>query len=178
VKNKTFEHYIASLSKDDHTIWKATKKLKGPQMSILPIRKADRSWAKSDSEKATMFVEHLEQVFTSLSNINLNDSEIENFLEIPCQMSLPIKPFSPIEGAQKIKNIYPHRAPGYDLIAGKILRQLPRKASVLLSIYNSMLRMSYCLIMRKFAQIIMIPKHGKPANEVNSYQPISLLPVT
>jgi hypothetical protein len=24
----------------------------------------------------------------------------------------------------------------------------------------------------------MIPKHGKPANEVNSYLPISLLPVT
>jgi hypothetical protein len=29
-----------------------------------------------------------------LSNINLNDGEIENFVEIPCQMSLSIKPFS------------------------------------------------------------------------------------
>jgi hypothetical protein len=81
---------ILSLSKSDHTIWKATKKLKRPQISIRPIRKADRSWAKSDSEKATTFVEHLEHVFTPLSNINLNDSEIEKFLEIPCQMSLPI----------------------------------------------------------------------------------------
>jgi hypothetical protein len=32
--------------------------------------------------------------------------------------------------------------------------------------------------MWKFAQIIMIPKLGKPANEVNSYRPIILLPVT
>jgi hypothetical protein len=41
-----------------------------------------------------------------------------------------------------------------------------------------MLRMSYYPIMWKFAQITMIPKPGKPANEVNSYRPISLLPVT
>jgi hypothetical protein len=32
--------------------------------------------------------------------------------------------------------------------------------------------------MWKFAHIIMIHKPGKPANEVNSYRPISLLPVT
>jgi hypothetical protein len=77
VKNKTFEHYIASLSKDDDTIWKATKRLKKPQISITPIRKGDRSWAKRDCEKATTFAEHLEQVFTSFANINPNDSEIE-----------------------------------------------------------------------------------------------------
>jgi hypothetical protein len=28
VRNRTFEHYIASVSKDDHTIWKATERLK------------------------------------------------------------------------------------------------------------------------------------------------------
>jgi hypothetical protein len=84
-----------SLSKDDHTIWKATKNFKRPQISIPLIRISDRSWAKSDSEKATTFAEHLEQAFTPHSNINHNDSEIENILDIPCQMSLPIKPFSP-----------------------------------------------------------------------------------
>jgi hypothetical protein len=94
-------------------------------------------------------------------------------------MSLSIKPFSPREEAQEIKNINPHKATGYNLITGKILIQIPRKASVLLTtIYNSMLRMSYYPIMWKFAHIIMIPKPGKPANEVNSYRPISLLPVT
>jgi hypothetical protein len=64
---------------------------------------------------------------------------------ILCQMSLPIKPFSPREVVQEIKNINPHKA---DLITGKILRQLPRKTIVLLTaIYNSMLRMSYYPIM-------------------------------
>jgi hypothetical protein len=62
----------------------------------------DRSWEKSDSEKATTFAEHLDQVFTPISNINLNDSEIEGFLEMPCQISLPIKRFSPREVTQEI----------------------------------------------------------------------------
>jgi hypothetical protein len=75
-----------SLSKDDHTIWKATRKFKRPQISIPLIRKLDRSWVKSDSEKATTFAKHLEQVFTPHSNINHNGSENENILELPCQM--------------------------------------------------------------------------------------------
>jgi hypothetical protein len=40
-----------------------------------------------------------------------------------------------------------------------------------------MLRLSYFLTIWKFAQITMIPKPGKPANEVTSYSPISLLPI-
>jgi hypothetical protein len=164
-----FEHYIASLFNDDHTVWKATTRLKRPQISIPPIRKADRGWSKSDGERATTSVEHLEEVFTPLSNTNPNDSEIEKVLEIPCHMSLPIKPLSPREVVQEIKNINQYKAPGYDPITGKIIRQLPRKALVLLTtIYNSMLRMSYYLIMWKFAQIIMLPKLAKPANEVTA----------
>jgi hypothetical protein len=143
-------------------MWKATKQFKRPQISIPPIRKSDRSWAKSDSEKATTFAEYLEQIFTQHSNINYNDSEIENFLEIPCQTSLPIKPLSPRDVVQEIRNINPHKATRYDLITGKVIRQLPRKTIVsLTTIYNSMLRMSYYPIMWKFAQIIMIPELGK-----------------
>jgi hypothetical protein len=59
-------------------------------------------------------------------------------------MSLTIKAFSPKEVSQIIKKINEHKAPGYDLITGKILRQLPKEAIVLLTIiYNSMLRLSY-----------------------------------
>jgi hypothetical protein len=58
--------YITSLSKDDYTICKATKKkFKRPQISIPPIRKADRSWAKSDLHKAENFVEHLSRIYTT-----------------------------------------------------------------------------------------------------------------
>jgi hypothetical protein len=93
-------------------------------------------------------------------------------------MSLPIQAFSPREVRQVIEKVNQHKAPGYGLITGEILRQLPKKAMVLLTtIYNSMLRLSYFLTISKFAQTTMIPKPGNPANEVTSYRPISLLSI-
>jgi hypothetical protein len=40
-----------------------------------------------------------------------------------------------------------------------------------------MLRLSYYPLLRKFAQIIMVPKPGKPINDVNSYRTIRFLRV-
>jgi hypothetical protein len=58
---------------------------------------------------------------------------------------------------------------GYDLRTGKVLKELPRKAVTILTIiYNSMLRFSYYPLMWKFAQIVIVPKPGKPINDVTS----------
>jgi hypothetical protein len=159
-RNISFQQYITSLSKDDYTIWKATKKFKWPQISIPPIRKADRSWAKSHLEKAENFAEQLSQVFTPHnSEHHHNNDEIEKFLDASCQMSVPIKAFSPREVRQVIKKVSQHKASGYNIITGEMLRQLPKKAVVLLrTIYNSMLRLSYFPTIWKFAQITKIPK--------------------
>jgi len=70
------------------------------------------------------------------------------------------------------------KAPGYDLISGKVLKELPKKAITILTIlYNSILRLSYYPLLWKFVQIIMVPKAGKPVDDVTSYRPISLLPI-
>jgi hypothetical protein len=71
-----------------------------------------------------------------------------------------------------------NKAPGYDLISGKVLRELPPGAVALLTtLFNSILRLSYYPLLWKFAQIIMVPKPVKPSHEVASYRPISLLPI-
>jgi hypothetical protein len=93
-------------------------------------------------------------------------------------MSLPIEPFSPKEVVEAIARTNVRKAPGYDLISGKVLKELPKKAITLLTIlYNSMFRLSYYLLLWKFAQIVMVPKPGKPINDVTSYRPISVLPI-
>jgi hypothetical protein len=81
---------------------KLQKKFKRPLIYIyiiyINIRKADRSWAKSDLEKVENFAEHLSQVFTPHnSEHHHNNDDIEKFLDAPRQMSLPITAFSPRE---------------------------------------------------------------------------------
>jgi hypothetical protein len=69
------------------------------------------------------------------------------------------------------------KTPGFDLISGNVLRQLPRAAVVLLTtLFNSMLRLSYYPLLWKFAQIIIVLKRGKRNHDVASYRPINLSP--
>ena len=156
--NATFEKYITSLSPEDTSLWKATKGFKRPQVSIPPVWTSDGSWAKRDTEKATAFGDYLRQVFTPHSSFHPHDLVVSDFLDVPCPMSLPISPFSPAEVSAVIARLNVRKAPGYDLITGKVLQELPHTAVVFLTIlYNSMLRLSYYPLLWKFAQIIMVP---------------------
>lgn len=70
------------------------------------------------------------------------------------------------------------KSPGHDLITNKILKFLPNKSIMLLMhLYNSMLHLSYFLLIWKLSTIIFIHKSNKTKNEASSYCPISLLPV-
>jgi hypothetical protein len=90
-------------------------------------------------------------------------------------MAPPIKPFTPGEIKREIENLNEYKAPGFELITATILRQLPQKAIVLLTIiFNGMVRLSYFQLTWKFAQIILIHKPGKPLNETSSYRPIPI----
>ena len=158
------------------------KKIKRPvipvsRFPVSPIRKPDGSWARANEDKVNVFADHLSQVFTPTSSA-IDDSEILTYLDAPCQLSPPIKAFAFSEVLREIKHSKTHKAPGYDLIVGEVLKHLPKKALVLLTtIYNSMLRLCYFPIQWKFAQIIMVAKSGKPPTDPTSYRPISLLPL-
>jgi hypothetical protein len=78
IKNETINHFVSKLAVGDHTIWKATKKFKRPTVAIPPLRKQDRSWARSTSEKSVLFAEHLASVFTPNSD-NSNDNDLEAY---------------------------------------------------------------------------------------------------
>jgi hypothetical protein len=157
-RNASFHHYITSLAPDDQSIWKATKKFK------RPIRKTDGNWARTDTETACALADYLANVFTPLPANSIKDElRIKAFLDAPCLPDPPLKLFSPKEVKQEITHISSYKAPGYNLIVGEILKHLPRKALVLLTvIFNSILRLCYYPIQWKFALIIMILKPRKP----------------
>jgi len=70
------------------------------------------------------------------------------------------------------------KAPGYDLINGEILKKLPEVGlSAITHIYNSILHTGYFPGQWKVSQIVTILKPGKPAEDVKTYRPISLLSI-
>jgi hypothetical protein len=68
---KSFKAYVSSLKREDSSIWKPIKNRRNPKESQPPICKNTTPlgpWAKSDKEKADLFVEHLSEVFTPHNN--------------------------------------------------------------------------------------------------------------
>lgn len=90
-----------------------------------------------------------------------------------------IAPITINELRSVIKNdLSTKKAPGYDLITGKIIKKLTDKAvKKLLFIINACFRLRYVPLQWKVAEIIMINKPGKQPNQITSYRPISLLPI-
>ena len=93
-------------------------------------------------------------------------------------MATPIKKFTVAEVRVAINKLRTTKALGYDLITGEILKKLPEVGlSAITYIYNSILRTGYFPGQWKVSQIVTILKPGKPAEDVKSYRPISLLPI-
>jgi hypothetical protein len=113
-------------------------------------------------------------------DFELSRDEEQNLhaLDTPSRLKTPVKKFKSSEARSMINRLRSAKAPGYDLITGRILKELPDigiKAITL--IFNSILRTGYFPGQWKVSQIIPLLKPGKPAEEVTSYRPISLLPI-
>lgn len=180
-KNDLFVTKFKSLNAQDGSLWKTTKNLLKLKELSCPIKKADGSLALSDHDKANLFGEHLSNIFIPHHDITPSNPQlvkINDFLDSPLPMSLPIKHVSPNEVVNAIQRLKPNKSPGYDLITNKILKHLPKKTILYLTfIFNSMLRLSYFPAIWKLSIVILILKPGKPPNIATSYRPISLLPV-
>lgn len=182
--NLRIQNYLANLTPSeasDYSLWKATRKLKSTQLHNPPIKDGKSEWARNDKDKVLMFANHLQEVFKPYSSEipAAEENEISEYLDAPFQMDLPhskIKYSDILNTISKEVNI--KKSPGFDLITGRIIHELPWKCIMLLTfITNAILRTNYFPNSWKVAQIIMIPKPGKKPEEVNSYRPISLLPI-
>jgi hypothetical protein len=77
-----------------------------------------------------------------------------------------------------INRLHTTKFPGYDRITGEMIKKFPDvEISVITYIFNSILRTGYFPGQWKVTQVVTIPKPEKPAEDVKSYRPISLLPI-
>jgi hypothetical protein len=176
IKQESFNSHLLNLSPQpdqDYSLWKATKRFKRPVIHVPPLKNAQGGWARRDEEKAELFAQHLATVFQP------NEVQIDDVNTL--RDKLPeekIKLVTPAEVKREITNMKVKKAPGINKITSNILKQLPRKGIVMLTyLINACFRLKYVPLCFKTAEIIMIKKPDKPANEVTSYRPISLLPV-
>lgn len=177
-KDSTMSAYLTELSNEkstDYSLWKATKNLKRPIAHVPPIQKRDGTWARNNKQKADTFAIHLESIFHPHDS-DLDESPLDDFISVD---NLDISPTSLGEIKKIIKDcISAKKAPGFDLITGNILKNLTRKSLVkICHLMNASFRLKYVPQLWKVAEVLMIPKPGKPPNETTSYRPISLLPV-
>lgn len=179
-QNTMFQEKLSTLSarkQDNYSLWKITKNFKRPKNFVPPLRQPNGSWARKASDKAELFAQHISAVFTpNDSSMTDFEEEVENYLNSDQQLSPLLKLVTPRELIRTIRNLENNKSPGYDLITGEILKHLPRKIIVFLTmLFNVVFRLLYYPKMWKISQICMIAEPGKPSTEPSSYRPISLL---
>ena len=141
------------------------KKIKRPKQFVPPIKRNNGSWARTDEEKAITFAEYLQLVFEPPPRrITLEEEEeILNNIQTSEQEEYPIDKVKNKEVIKIIKSLKTKKSPGYDGIDGKLLKELPQKGIRFITILmNSIIRLRYFPAQWKVAQIILIPKPGKP----------------
>lgn len=174
-RDMELRQHLLSLTTDkstDYSLWKATKGVKRPVPRNYPIRKDDSSWAKTNMEKAQIFSEHMENVFSNNNEVPTNGNEgIGNFEQ-------SIENVTVGEVYAEIGRMQLKKCPGFDLINTEILRNLTYNCIIKITqLFNSCFKLRRMPTFWKIAEIRMIPKPGKPTTEVTSYRPISLLPM-
>ncbi|GBP42167.1 Probable RNA-directed DNA polymerase from transposon X-element [Eumeta japonica] len=131
--------------------------------TVFPPIRSGSTWARTDQEKSEAFAIHLSSVFKPNDADTPEDPEIEAILKQDLQMCLPLRHTTPKELTKIISKMNPNKSPGFDLITPRLLKELPRKCLVFLTIlFNATFRTSHVPTLWKTSQIVMIHKPGKP----------------
>ena len=171
-----------SLNTEDNSVWILQKRLRNPTHYIPPIH-GRNGLAYSDEEKANAFADTLESVLTE--NIQEDEDEnltdrMENDIEELRATESPVtaEDFTTPEEVHKIiKHQKTRKAPGYDNINNKMLKELPKKLIVAITnLTNAIMKYDYFPNYWKKSIIIVIGKPGKDPTFPDNYRPISLLP--
>ena len=133
---------LDSTSATDCSLRKITTSLKISLVFQSPLRRDDGSWAKSDAEKSELFAEHLSRVFIPNPAMNLTkEDEVIKALQSLTSQHLPSKKLLSMKSTQPFelpKDL--NKAPGYDLVITKVMKELPHSTLVLLTaIFNAIL---------------------------------------
>ena len=88
-KTVCLKNYLENLDAtpaSNYSLWRAARKLKTPVEYRPPLRTSTGGWARSDTEKGNIFVEHLKSVFTQ--------NTCSGIVDLPSVVALPPRPIN------------------------------------------------------------------------------------
>jgi hypothetical protein len=173
---QTFLQGLTPTESTDYSLWKATKKIKQGKKPTAPLRTSQGTWARKNVEKAHAFAEHFGKVFQPHPSGNEPEDEaLTQLLETLYQLKPPINCLKRAEVQDIINSLNSKKSSGYNLITGKILKELPIiEIKYLTQTFSAVLLTGYFPAQWKVAQILIL-QPGKPPTELTSYCLISLL---
>lgn len=182
--NRRFGLALERINDDPGTykkkLWRITKTFKQRPNGIPYLVKDDRRLV-SDHEKADAFAEQFASVYASAADHpdSGTSRRVRRRLRQLATTTMDTDVIQPITTAD-VKNVAKtlknKTACGPDRISNRCIKNLPPEAIQLVTdIFNACLHLAYFPKSWKNAAVITIRKPGKPARDVASYRPISLL---
>jgi hypothetical protein len=164
----------------DNKFWKLAKLIKNRNRTI-PTLKKDGRLLSTEQEKVDAIADCFQRAHClTVHDTSPHEVEVNSFLERLRSESFVNSDASTYTKPSEIKTILRllknGKAPGLDGINNRHIKNLPRKAIVLLThIFNNCLRIGYFPKRWKHAKVVAIHKANKDATLPGNYRPISLL---
>jgi len=134
---------------------------------------------KSDIQKANLLAKHFENVFKPYPSEmpEAEDRKIRLALTSPGLPYNSVRSFKVTEVRTAIHKLRSTKSPGYDLITGNVLKELPEFGMrAITQLFNSILRTGHFPGLWKVSQIIPILKPGKYLKRCNPTGPSAYSP--
>lgn len=179
-KNKVFNKKLNKI-RNPRNLWNI-KKMLGKKDNNIPPLVYNNCQETTDKGKAEVLAKQFELVH--LANKDLGSKSFENKVKREVKTYLlrnprcagEFEPTSSDEVNNILRSLKNNKAPGFDKLPNVCLKNLGIRAiTLLVSLINSILKISYFPHHWKTAKVIPIHKPGKPSNLPSSYRPISLL---
>lgn len=190
LRNKRWENSLQQITSlnNNQKLWRISKILRKKSNSIPTLRTqqsngpAHQSFILTDEDKAEALVKQFSSVYENRPNTSDQATRLlvqsTNFSTLNDENTDIVKLTNPREISTLIRRLKNKKSPGFDTINNKLLKQIPKKALVLLTyIFNACLKISYFPKAWKHAKVIGIFKPGKDPFNPASYRPISLLSI-
>lgn len=174
-----WQNKVASLDTGDNSLWRMTRALTSEKRAGIPPIHRPGGVATTDSEKAEIFADSLQEQFTINNTGLITDTHKINSAAHTLLTQTSTDTLTPVSTETVktiIRGLSTRKAPGPDEVTNLMIKNLTdQKIIELTRIFNRCLHLSYFPLSWKSANVILIHKPGKSRRDVTSYRPISLL---